>query len=109
LKLLFRTKKLRQLCENQIVAKNKLGHDRASKLRARLADLSASRHVGELVCGDPHPLIGDRKGQFALTLDGGSRLVFSPANEPVPYLNDGGIDWQAATIVRIEFIGDYHE
>ena len=89
--------------------KTALGPVGFKKLRARLADLEAATRVTELVAGKPHPLKGNRKGQFALYLDGGCRLVFVPANEPVPQKNDGGIAWSEVTAVRIVFIGDYHD
>jgi toxin HigB-1 len=65
--------------------------------------------VQELVAGRPHPLKGDRAGQFALDLDGGKRLVFEPANEPIPYKQDGSIDGAIVTHICIVFIGDYHD
>ena len=105
----FKDKKLRELCEKQAVAVKKLGDVCARKLRTRLADLSAASRVTELVAGNPHPLTGDRLGQFAVDLAGGWRLVFAPANDPVPRKDDTSIDWSAVTIVCIEFIGDYHD
>lgn len=104
----FRNKKLRELCEKRREAEKKLGSACARKLRARLDDLDSSSCVTELVAGNPHPLKGDRDGQFALTLTGGWRLVFSPGNEPCPLRPDGSIDWIEVTIICIEFIGDYH-
>jgi proteic killer suppression protein len=53
-------------------------------------------------------LTGDRAGQFALDLAAGWRLVFAPADEPIPRRADASIDWPTVTIVCIEFIGDYH-
>nr|WP_296018569.1 killer suppression protein HigA [uncultured Acidovorax sp.] len=105
----FKDKKLRELCEKQAVAVKKLGDICARKLRSRLADLTAASRVTELVAGNPHPLTGDRLGQFAVDLAGGWRLVFAPANDPVPRKDDASIDWSAVTIVCIEFIGDYHD
>lgn len=105
----FKDKKLRELCEKQAVAVRKLGDICARKLRSRLADLTAAPRVTELVAGNPHPLTGDRLGQFAVDLAGGWRLVFAPANDPVPRKDDASIDWSAVTIVCIEFIGDYHD
>ena len=105
----FKDKKLRELFEKQAVATKKLGDIGARKLRARLADLTAVTCVTELVAGNPHPLKGDRLGQFALDLAGGWRLVFASANEPVPRREDASIDWSAVTIVCIEYIGDYHD
>lgn len=100
---------LRTLCEQEKLAVKKLGKPCARKLRTRLADLIAAAHVRELVAGRPHPLSGDRQGQFALDLHGGIRLVFKPDHEPVPALADGGIDWTQVSRIIIVFIGDYHD
>ena len=100
---------LRALCEQQRLAVKELGRPCARKLHSRLADLMAAAHVRELVAGRPHPLTGDRLGQFALSLHGGVRLVFEPDHNPVPMLPDGGIDWARVTRIRIVFIGDYHD
>lgn len=100
---------LRALCEQQRLSVKKLGKPCARKLRSRLADLVAAAHVWELVAGHPHPLAGDRPGQFALDLHGGVRLVFEPDHKPVPAFPDGGIDWAQVTRITIIFIGDYHD
>ncbi len=105
----FNDKKLRRLCEERVVAEQKLGVACARKLCARLSDLEAASAVTELPAGNPHPLKGSRAGQFALNLAGGCRLVFAPANDPYPQYVDGGIDWSQVTIVNIEYIGDYHD
>lgn len=105
----FKDKKLQVLCEKQHVAVKKLGSACAQKLRTRLADLAAASRVSDLVAGNPHPLSGKLQGQFALNLTGGWRLVFAPANDPVPRRDDASIDWSAVTIARIEYIGDYHD
>lgn len=105
----FRDKKIRELCEKQAVAERKLGAASARKLKVRLVALGAATKVTDLVAGNPHPLKGDRLGEFALDLDGGWRLVFAPANDPCPKRPDGGIEWSEVTIVSIEYIGDYHD
>lgn len=105
----FKDKKIRQLCEQQSLAERQLGAACARKLRSRLGDLEAAKRVSDLVFGNPHPLKGDRAGQFALDLAGGWRLVFSPANQPTPTLANGSTDWTQVTIVCIEYIGDYHD
>ena len=71
--------------------------------------LEAATRVTDLVAGNPHPLKGDRLGQFALDLAGGWRLVFAPAHDPCPTRPDGSIEWSEITIISIEFIGDYHD
>lgn len=105
----YKDKKLRDLCEKQAVAEKKLGAASARKLKVRLVALEAAARVTDLVAGNPHPLKGDRLGEFALDLAGGWRLVFAPANDPCPTRPDGGIEWSQVTIVSIEYIGDYHD
>ena len=105
----YKDKKIRELCEKQAVAEKKLGTASARKLKVRLLALEAAARVTDLVAGDPHPLKGDRLGEFALDLSGGWRLVFSPAHDPCPVRPDGGIEWAQVTIVSIEYIGDYHD
>lgn len=109
MKIHFKDKKIRELCEKKAVAEKKLGTDCARKLRARLDDLDAATRVTDLTAGRPHPLKGDRAGQFAVDLAGGWRLVFIPDHDPCPRQKDGSIDWSAVTIICIDYIGDYHE
>lgn len=104
----FKNEKVRGLCEKRAVAERKLGDRCARKLRSRLDDLEAADKVTDLSAGNPHPLKGDRAGQFALKLHGGWRLVFVPANDPNPRKDDGSVDWSEVTIICIEYIGDYH-
>lgn len=104
----FSDKKLLEICSKKQVAEKKLGADSAKKLRARLADLEAAHNVGELVAGSPHPLKHDRKGQFAVSLAHGHRLVFVPNNDPIPLDLYGNTDWSNVTAITIVFIGDYH-
>ncbi|MBD2455219.1 killer suppression protein HigA [Nostoc sp. FACHB-87] len=109
MEITFSDRKLQNLCEQQNQAQKKLGTNCAKKLRTRLADLAAVSCVTELVAGRPHPLKGDRAGEFALDLEGGTRLVFKPDNDPVPLTEDESIDWSKVTAVCIVFIGDYHD
>lgn len=105
----FANAKLRTLCEAQREAERRLGADCARKLRSRLADIEAAADVSRLTAGRPHPLQGERRGQFALDLAGGVRLVFEPDHAPCPRHADGAVDWTQVTSIRIVFIGDYHD
>jgi toxin HigB-1 len=109
MEITFSDRKLQKLCEQEAVAQRKLGANCARKLKTRLADLAAASSVIELVAGRPHPLKGDRTGEFAVDLEGGKRLVFQPGNEPIPLMEDGSINWSEVTAVCIIFIGDYHD
>lgn len=108
MKVDFANSNLQKLCNSEKFATRKLGAMSARKLRSRLADIAAAHDVTELVAGRPHPLTGDRSGDFSIRLHGGHRLVFRPDHDPVPALEDGGIDWSGVTAVMIVEIGDYH-
>lgn len=105
----FSSSDLRALCEQQRLMTRQLGNNSARKLRSRLADIGAAASVAALTAGRPHPLQGNRAGQFAVDLHGGKRLVFEPADNPAPIREDGSIAWDLVTRVRIVFIGDYHD
>ena len=109
MEITFGDRKLQNLCEQEKVAQRNLGANCAKKLRTRLADLVAASCVTELLAGRPHPLKGDRAGEFAVDLEGAKRLVFKPDNDPIPLTEDGSIDWSQVTAVCIVFIGDYHD
>jgi len=99
----FLSKQIKDICENSDIAKRKLGNLSAKKLRNRIADLLAVSVVTELVAGNPHPLKGNRLGEFSLRLDAGHRLVF------VSNMEKPTTDWAKVTKVKIIFIGDYHD
>jgi toxin HigB-1 len=109
MEITFADGKLQELCEQERIAQKKLGQPCARKLRVRLANLMAAEVVTDLVAGRPHPLKGDRLGEFALDLEGGRRLVFESTNEPIPMDEDGAIDWSKVTQIKIVFVGDYHD
>lgn len=109
MEILFGDSKLQKLCEQRKMAQKRLGQIGARKLSSRLSDLAAAESVRELVAGRPHPLKGDRAGQFSVDLEGVKRLVFKPANEPLPCNKDRSTNWSKVTRVCIVLIGDYHE
>ncbi len=109
MEITFANSKLQNLCEQQDLAKRKLGANCAKKLTTRLADLAAVSCVNELSVGRPHPLKGDRAGEFTVDLEGGKRLVFKPDKNSIYITEDGSIDWSKVTAVCIVFIGDYHD
>ena len=108
MEITFADGKLQNLCEQQNQAQRKLGANCANKLATRLADLAAVSCVKELSAGRPHPLKGDRAGEFAVNLEGGKRLVFKPDNDPIPLTEDGSIDRSKVTAICIISIEDYH-
>lgn len=109
--ILFKSSKFQKECNNQRRLQKQYGIVRAKRLRQRLDDLRAVQVLEEMknLPGRCHELLHDRTGQFSLDLDHPYRLIFEPANNPIPTKNDGGIDWQNVTVVRILGVEDTHE
>ena len=81
------------------------------KIMLRLTQLRAASTLAELMKlrqGRCHFLVGDRKGQLAVDLEAPKRLVFEPAHDVVPRKENGGVDTDRVTRVRITEIVDYH-
>ena len=89
----------------------KHGSVRAKKIRQRLDDLYAAVVLEDTrnLPGRCHELKGDRAGQLSLDLDHPYRLIFEPANDPVPQKRDGGLDWTRTTAIVIVDVEDTHD
>jgi len=37
------------------------------------------------------------------------RLIFDPANDPIPKKDDGGLDWTKVTAITVLAVEDYHD
>jgi proteic killer suppression protein len=102
---------MQKACNSERESVRAWGSLNARKLRQRLAELQATESLEgmrKLPAARCHPLKGDRVGQFAVNLAHPYRLVFEPANNPVPKKNDGGIDLEKITAITILFVEDYH-
>lgn len=105
----FKDAKLKDLCEDPKLAQKKLGKLVSGKLERRLSELAVAENLDELPpSGRLHLLNREFEGCYAIDLHGGCRLVIRPINDPLPRHPDGGIDRLRITVVRIEYIGDYH-
>lgn len=105
----FDDAKLQRLVERQDALRRKYGESRARKIRTRLATLRAAESMAELrpAPGRWHQLVADHAEQWAADLDQPYRLIVRPS-EPVPRLDDGGVDWHVVTRVAVVSIEDYH-
>ena len=102
----FATKRLRQLCETEVTARDALGEKVARKLRARLADLSAAQSVKDLVAGSPREVCRDGTPAIAIKLSCGARLLFTANHSNLPMASRGGVDWSKVTRVKVICIED---
>lgn len=85
--------------------------ERAKPLRLRLTLLRQAVCLADVPHTPPprrHKLSGTREGQFAVDLKHPWRLIFEPANDPLPRLDDGSLDLAAVTKVKILDVTDYH-
>lgn len=104
MEILFKNTKLEEICNNHQTAVRKWGDREATLLRKRLDEMRDSDTLAVLMkipqarC---HDLKGDRKGKFSVDLKHPYRLIFEPANDPLPELPNGGLDYSRITIVKI--------
>ena len=76
-----------------------------------MAELSAADTlavVGKLPAARLHALKGDRKGQYAVDVKHPFRLIFEPTHDPIPTKDDGGVDLEKVTRIRVLTVEDYH-
>ncbi|HEY9691641.1 MAG TPA: hypothetical protein V6D15_05525 [Oculatellaceae cyanobacterium] len=109
--IVFKNNKFEKECNNQRLLEKKYGQDRAKRIRRRLDDLRAASVLEDMrnLPGRCHELLHDRAGQLSLDLDHPYRLIFEPADEPIPKKPDGGIEWTKVTAVMIIGVEDTHE
>jgi toxin HigB-1 len=103
-------RKLEKSCSSDKSGQRRFGADDWKVIKRRLASLVAAPTLKDMdgVPGRCHPLRADRSGQFAVHLSGAYRLVFAPNHDPVPLLDDGGIDTSHVTRIVIAEVVDYH-
>ncbi len=109
--IVFRKCEFKEECNDQRLLKKNHGADRAKRIRRRLDDLRAANVLEDMrnLPGRCHELLHNRAGQLSLDLDHPYRLIFEPANEPIPSKPDGGIDWNKVTAVRVMGVENTHE
>jgi proteic killer suppression protein len=107
----FRTKKLQKLCSEQREMQKQLGQAMARKLMQRMTELKAAEALSDISHLPPprcHELTGNRAGQFSVDLEHPYRLLFIPADDPIPYREDEGIDLALVKEIEIIDIEDTH-
>jgi plasmid maintenance system killer protein len=111
LSIIFRIDRLRKLCNKPGEAVRRLGPRCAEILKRRLDDLRAADSLADFrsLPGDCHEYKYENEDVLTLDLEGGKRLMFGVADDPIPRLADGvSLDWGRVTAVEIILIGDPH-
>jgi toxin HigB-1 len=103
-------RQLEKSCAGDKAGRRRWGAESWAVLKRRLIALEATPTLAQME-GQPgrcHRLSADRSGAFAIDLRGAKRLVFSPDHDPVPTLQDGGIDTSRVTAIVLREVTDYH-
>ena len=101
-------KQLKKECESNKEAKKTYGTNVAKHLITALYDLIDSPTLGDMDCRNPHPLDGDLKGCFAISITGKYRIIFKPNDNPPSLKDDGSIDRDGVISILIVDICNYH-
>jgi toxin HigB-1 len=111
MEIVFASHKLEKGCNLEREGIRMWGPENARKIRQRLAELMAAQTLAVVAKIPParlHPLKGDRKGQFAVDVKHPFRLIFEPEHDPIPKRDDGGVDLEQVTRIRVLSVEDYH-
>ncbi len=111
MRIYFKYKKIEKTCNEEKIAIKKLGEKRGRKLMQRMMELKAANFLSDISIYPParcHELSGDRKGQLSVDLGQPYRLLFIPADDPIPKKDDGGLDKAAISSIEIIEIADTH-
>jgi toxin HigB-1 len=108
--LSFATRKLERELADERVMKRAYG-ERFRALQNRLSVLAVAQKLSDVPKGPPdwlEQLTGDRDEQFSVVLTRNWRLIFEVGHDPIPRHDDGGIDLERVTAIRIIEVVDYH-
>lgn len=97
LELAFETKALRDICENEAIAKRKLGAKVADALRRRLSDFRSIDSFDELPIAKPTK----KSKNITFDLPEDWQLVVTAGHSETPKLASGKIDWTKVTRLKI--------
>jgi plasmid maintenance system killer protein len=95
---------MQKICNDKVEAIRKLGPERAKLLHRRIdeqhdaASLADMRALRQARC---HELKANRVGQLSVDLKHPYRLIFEVADDPIPMLPNGGLDWESVQSIRI--------
>lgn len=94
----YKNVQIRKVCTSAQIAEKKYGNRMAEIIQLRIDQIQAADTVEEMIqfrIGRCHPLVGNRKNQYAVDLLGAQRLIFEKIGKEI----------QIANIMEI---ADYH-
>lgn len=110
MKISYKSNKLEKQLTNPKKMRKAFGVT-AKKVNQRMKDLSGAETLAvmrKLPAARCHELSGDKNGLLAVDVSGNYRLIFEPNHIPPPEKEDGGLDWQQVTKIKILSVEDYH-
>lgn len=105
MELTFVSEIVRTVCYDDDKAKEMLGVPVALALKGRLADMRAAEFVSELVAGVPGEFSLEGNPAFKLNLSTQHLLIFCSGHGNPPRFDDGRIDWDQVSRVKLVKIG----
>ena len=106
----FNSRKLQKECSEPRAMVKAFGTAMSKKLKQRLMELSAADFLSDVSRLPParcHELV-NTNSMFSVDLVHPYRLLFRPADEPIPLKADGGIDLDYVKAILIMGIKDTH-
>ncbi len=107
----FKDRKLeKDFCDEKAL-KRKWGAEQAKLIARRLTELAAAENLEtlrKLPQVRAHELSGVRAGQISLDVKYPYRLLVTSDHEETPRKEDGGLDWQKITKVKVLGVEDTH-
>lgn len=83
----------------------------AKKIKQRRIQLESAENleaISKLPVLRLHQHIGKGKGTWSIDIQENWRILFTINQDPIPTLEDGGVDLKAITIISIESVEDPH-
>lgn len=108
----FAKRRLERVFNSEKELIRKFGAPMARKIQTRMAVLKGAGNLSLVPKEKPtrrHQLSQDRDEEFAVDLVHPYRLIFVPNHNPMPRLDDGGIDISNVTAIQIREVVDYHQ
>lgn len=111
MEVLYKSNKLAKTVIDLAAIKRYYG-TRAKLVNQRISDFKAAvclDDIRNIPAANCHELSGNLDGFLAVDISGNHRILFKPADDPVPLKADNGLNWSQVKKITIHDIGeDYH-
>lgn len=102
--LAFDTLRLREICEDEAIARTLLEPNAVELLIERLADLRAAETIFALPVGSP-AVTGSQGERLTISLGNRCTMIWIANHSKLPLSEIGTVDWKRVTRIRLLSIG----